>query len=189
MATENKNLSVYDKTKLPNAGAYRFGIVVSQWNDDVTHGLQKGAIDALLDLGAKEENISNFEVPGSFELIYGANQLCKSGKFDVVIVIGCVIRGETAHFDYVCQGVTQGIKDLNVQQDIPVTRSIQPNYKLVTTGRQSIDRNRFSFSINNSAGTPVVINVEVHSAGAVALSFQDISLDTHGHGGGGGGSI
>lgn len=76
-----------------------------------------------------------------------------------------------------------------VQQDIPVTRSIQPNFKLVTTGRQTIDRNKFSFSINNSAGTPVVINVEVHSAGAVALSFQDISLDTHGHGGGGGGSI
>lgn len=136
MATENKNLSVYDKTKLPNAGAYRFGIVVSQWNDDVTHGLQKGAIDALLDLGAKEENISNFEVPGSFELIYGANQLCKSGKFDVVIVIGCVIRGETAHFDYVCQGVTQGIKDLNVQQDIPVIFCVLTD----ENKQQSLDR-------------------------------------------------
>lgn len=136
MATENKNLSVYDKTKLPNAGAYRFGIVVSQWNDDVTHGLRKGAIDALLDLGAKEENISNFEVPGSFELIYGANQLCKSGKFDVVIVIGCVIRGETAHFDYVCQGVTQGIKDLNVQQDIPVIFCVLTD----ENKQQSLDR-------------------------------------------------
>ena len=136
MATENKNLSVYDKTKLPNAGAYRFGIVVSQWNDDVTHGLQKGAIDALLDLGAKEENISNFEVPGSFELIYGANQLCKSGKFNAVIVIGCVIRGETAHFDYVCQGVTQGIKDLNVQQDIPVIFCVLTD----ENKQQSLDR-------------------------------------------------
>lgn len=136
MATENKNLSVYDKTTLPNAEAFRFGIVVSQWNNHITHGLQKGAIDALLDLGAKEENISNFEVPGSFELIYGANQLCKSQKFDAIIVIGCVIRGETAHFDYVCQGVTQGIKDLNVQQDIPVIFCVLTD----ENEQQSIDR-------------------------------------------------
>lgn len=72
-----------------------------------------------------------------------------------------------------------------VQQDIPVTRTVQPNFKLVTTGRQAIDRNKFAISIINTAGTTVVINVEVHSAGAVALAFQDISLDEHGHGGGG----
>ena len=136
MATENKNLSVYDKTTLPNAEAFRFGIVVSQWNNHITHGLQKGAIDALLDLGAKEENITNFDVPGSFELIYGANQLCKTQKFDAVIVIGCVIRGETAHFDYVCQGVTQGIKDLNAQQDIPVIFCVLTD----ENEQQSIDR-------------------------------------------------
>ena len=136
MATENKILSIYDKTKLPNAEPFRFGIVVSQWNDDVTHGLQRGAVEALIDLGAKKENISSFEVPGSFELIYGANQLCKSGKFDAVIVIGCVIRGETAHFDYVCQGVTQGIKDLNVQQDIPVIFCVLTD----ENKQQSLDR-------------------------------------------------
>lgn len=120
VATENKNLSVYDKTKLPSAEAYRFGIVVSQWNDHITHNLQKAAIETLIDLGAKEENIQSFEVPGSFELIFSASQLCKKGNYDAIIAIGSVIRGETAHFDYVCQGVTQGIKDLNVQQDIPV---------------------------------------------------------------------
>jgi 6,7-dimethyl-8-ribityllumazine synthase len=136
VATENKNLSVYDKTKLPNAEAYRFGIVVSQWNEQVTHGLQKGAIEALLDLGATSENIHNFEVPGSFELIYGANQLCKTGKYDAVIVIGCVIRGETAHFDYVCQGVTQGIKDLNAQQDTPVIFCVLTD----ENEQQSLDR-------------------------------------------------
>lgn len=136
MATENKNLSAYDKNNLPNAEAYRFGIVVSQWNNHITHNLQKGAIDALIDLGAKEENISSFEVPGSFELIYGASQLCKKGNFDAVIVIGSVIRGETAHFDYVCQGVTQGIKDLNVQQEIPVIFCVLTD----DTEQQSIDR-------------------------------------------------
>lgn len=136
MATENKNLSAYDKNTLPNAEAFRFGIVVSQWNNHITHNLQKGAIDALMDLGAKPENIQSFEVPGSFELIYGASQLCKKGNFDAVIVIGSVIRGETAHFDYVCQGVTQGIKDLNVQQDIPVIFCVLTD----DTEQQSLDR-------------------------------------------------
>lgn len=136
MATENKNLSAYDKNTLPNAEAFRFGIVVSQWNNHITHNLQKGAIDALMDLGAKPENIQSFEVPGSFELIYGASQLCKKGNFDAVIVIGSVIRGETAHFDYVCQGVTQGIKDLNVQQDIPVIFCVLTD----DTEKQSLDR-------------------------------------------------
>lgn len=136
MATENKNLSNYDKTKLPNAEASRFGIVVSQWNNHITQNLQKGAIETLLDLGAKEENISSHEVPGSFELIYGASQLCKRGEVDAVIVIGSVIRGETSHFDYVCEGVTQGIKDLNVKYDIPVIFCVLTD----DNEQQSLDR-------------------------------------------------
>lgn len=136
MATENKNLSVYDKNKIPSAEAYRFGIVVSQWNNHITHNLQKGAVDTLIDLGAKPENVSVFNVPGSFELIYGANQLCKSKNYDAVIVIGSVIRGETAHFDYVCQGVTQGIKDLNIQYDTPVVFCVLTD----DNEQQSIDR-------------------------------------------------
>lgn len=136
MATENKNLSAYDKTKTPSAEAYRFGIVVSQWNSHITHNLQKGAVETLLDLGAKKENISIFEVPGSFELIFGASQLCKKGDYDAVIVIGSVIRGETAHFDYVCQGVTQGVKDLNVQHDTPVIFCVLTD----DNEQQSIDR-------------------------------------------------
>ncbi|SMC31746.1 6,7-dimethyl-8-ribityllumazine synthase [Moheibacter sediminis] len=136
MATENKNLSNYDKTQLPNAEASRFGIVVSQWNSHITHNLQKGAIETLIDLGAKEENISSHEVPGSFELIYGANQLCKRGEVDAVIVIGSVIRGETSHFDYVCEGVTQGIKDLNIKYNIPVIFCVLTD----DNEQQSLDR-------------------------------------------------
>lgn len=136
MATENKNLSTYDKTKLPNAEAFRFGIVVSQWNSHITHNLEKGAIKTLLDLGAKKENIAQFQVPGSFELIYGASQLCKSENYDAIIVIGSVIRGETAHFDYVCQGVTQGVKDLNIQYNTPVIFCVLTD----DNEQQSLDR-------------------------------------------------
>jgi 6,7-dimethyl-8-ribityllumazine synthase len=136
VATENKNLSLYDKSQLPHAETFRFGIVVSQWNAHITHNLQKGIVDTLLDLGAKEENIFSYEVPGSFELIYGSGQLCKSKKFDAIIAVGSVIRGETAHFDYVCQGVTQGIKDLNIQYDTPVIFCVLTD----DNEQQSIDR-------------------------------------------------
>lgn len=119
MATENKNLSNYDKNKLPSAEPYTFGIVVSEWNDHITHALRDGAIATLLDLGAVEENILVIDVPGSFELVYGSKIMCEN-FVDAVIAIGSVIRGETSHFDYVCQGVTQGIKDLNVAYDVPV---------------------------------------------------------------------
>lgn len=136
MATENKNLSQYDKSQLPNAEAFRFGIVVSQWNNHITHNLEKGAVKALIDLGAKKENILQYKVPGSFELIYGASQLCKKREVDTVIVIGSVIRGETAHFDYVCQGVTQGIKDLNIQYDVPVIFCVLTD----DNEQQSLDR-------------------------------------------------
>jgi len=136
VATENKNLSEYDKSQLPSAETFRFGIVVSQWNKHITHNLQKGAVETLEDLGAKKENIFSYEVPGRFELIYGASRLCKKGEVDAVIVIGSVIRGETAHFDYVCQGVTQGIKDLNIQYDIPVIFCVLTD----NNQQQSIDR-------------------------------------------------
>lgn len=136
MSTKDKSLSGYDKSTIPSAETKRFGIVVSQWNDHITHNLQRGAIDALLDLGAKQENIISYEVPGSFELIYGAAQLCKKKEYDAIIVLGSVIRGETPHFDFICEGVTAGIKDLNIQYDTPVI------FGLLTDNneQQAIDR-------------------------------------------------
>ncbi|MXV37369.1 6,7-dimethyl-8-ribityllumazine synthase [Flavobacteriaceae bacterium Ap0902] len=119
MATENKNLSAYDKDNLPSAEPYVFGIVVSEWNNHITYALRDGAIETLLDLGADESNIITANVPGSFELVFGGKLMCEQ-YVDAVIVIGSVIRGETAHFDYVCQGVTHGIKDLNIEYDTPV---------------------------------------------------------------------
>jgi 6,7-dimethyl-8-ribityllumazine synthase len=136
MATANKNLSNYDKNSIPNANEFRFGIVVSQWNDHITNGLYHGALEALLDCGAKQENIIKWNVPGSFELIYGAQRMIATQQVDAVITIGCVIKGETMHFEFVCEGVTQGIKDLNLKSDIPVI------FCLLTDNneQQSIDR-------------------------------------------------
>jgi len=137
MATSTKNLSTYDKTTIPNAKDFRFGIVVSEWNDSITHNLFQGAFDAFTDCGTLKENIVRWDVPGSFELIYGAKKMQQSyDMLDAIIVIGVVIQGETKHFDFVCEGVTQGIKDLNIQSDIPVIFCVLTD----NTMQQSIDR-------------------------------------------------
>lgn len=151
MATANKNLSQYDKSKLPNAKDFRFGIVVSEWNDHITEGLYNGVIVALLDCGAVQENIIRWNVPGSFELVYGAQRMIVTQEVNVVIAIGCVIKGETMHFEFVCEGVTQGIKDLNVQTDVPVI------FCLLTDNneQQSIDR---SGGIQGNKGTEAAIS-------------------------------
>lgn len=120
MATENKNLSIYDKATIPNAKDLRFGIVVSEWNSEITEGLYHGALDALIDCGAVTDNVIRWNVPGSFELPYGCKKLLVSEKVDAVIAIGSVIQGETKHFDFVCSATAQGIMDLNTQTDIPV---------------------------------------------------------------------
>ncbi len=120
MATANKNLSVYDKTIIPNAKDFRFGIVVSEWNDEITEGLYKGAFEALLDCGAQKDQIIRWDVPGSFELTFGAKKMLTTQKLDAVIAIGSVIQGETKHFDFVCSATAQGVKDLNVIYDTPV---------------------------------------------------------------------
>ena len=134
MATTN--LSYYDKDTIPNAKDFRFGIVVSEWNPDITRNLQKGAIETLIDCGAKEENIISWDVPGSFELVYGAKKMIESQNLDAIIAVGNVIQGETKHFDFVCEGVTQGIIDLNVKYDTPVIFCVLTD----NTRQQSIER-------------------------------------------------
>ncbi|QEE49538.1 6,7-dimethyl-8-ribityllumazine synthase [Flavobacterium alkalisoli] len=136
MATANKNLSQYDKNTIPNAKNFRFGIVVSEWNESITENLCKGAIEALLENGVSEDNIVKWDVPGSFELIYGSKRMIDTQNVDAVIAIGSVIQGETKHFDFVCEAVSQGIKDLNVQTDIPVVFCVLTDNTL----QQAIDR-------------------------------------------------
>lgn len=135
MATAN--LSEYDKNSIPNANEFRFGIVVSEWNDQITEGLFRGAYETLLEHGVEEKKIERWNVPGSFELIYGCKKMQESfDMLDAIIAIGSVIQGETKHFDFVCEGVTQGIKDLNVQNDIPVIFCVLTDNNM----QQSIDR-------------------------------------------------
>lgn len=120
MATNLHNLSEYNIKSVPSATGMRFGIVVSEWNNSITGALLEGAQSTLLKHGVSEEDIIVMTVPGSFELIFGASQMAKSGKVDGVIAIGCVIRGDTPHFDYICDGTTQGLAELNTTGNIPV---------------------------------------------------------------------
>ena len=98
----------------------RFGIITTEWNNHITDKLLSGAIDELTAQGVDKSNITTKRVPGSFELVYAAQQLAKYGHVNGIIIIGCVIRGDTPHFDYICQGVTQGIAQLNATSNIPV---------------------------------------------------------------------
>jgi 6,7-dimethyl-8-ribityllumazine synthase len=150
MATANKNLSNYDKNTIPSAKNFRFGIVVSEWNPEITQGLFSGAETALLDCGALPNNIIRWDVPGSFELVFGAKKMIETQNLDAIIVIGCVIKGETMHFEFVCDGVTQGVKDLNIKYDVPVI------FCLLTDNneQQSIDR---SGGIHGNKGTEAAI--------------------------------
>ena len=119
MATKNKNLSDYDPLTLPDVSKFRFGIVVSEWNHNITEGLYQGAQEVLTNHGVLLNNIIRWDVPGSFELIYGCKKM-QEQMVNAVIAIGSVIQGETKHFDFVCEAVSQGIKDLNVMRETPV---------------------------------------------------------------------
>ena len=123
MATVGKNLSSYDSNELPNGARFKVGIVVSEWNKEFTEAMMRGAVEVLLQAGVPENSITVKWVPGSYELPLGAQMMLESKKLDLdgVIVIGSVIRGETAHFDYVCSAAAQGIKDVNLKTGKPVS--------------------------------------------------------------------
>ena len=139
MATSN--LSAYDKATIPNAKHLRFGIVVSEWNSEITQNLYKGALQTLVDNGASVANIFSQNVPGSFELIYGCKHVLENYEVDAVIAIGCVIQGETKHFDFVCGAVSQGIKDLNLQYNSPTIFCVLTD----NTKQQSLERSGGKF--------------------------------------------
>ena len=119
MATNLKNLSEFDPTIVPPSKNMRFGIVVAEWNSEITESLLKGAYDTLMKAGTSEGNILVQHVPGSFELTFAARILAEQMKPDAIICLGCVIQGETRHFDFICQSVTHGITELNLRFPIP----------------------------------------------------------------------
>ena len=133
------DLSKYDANQLPSAdvlGRQRYALVVADWNSEITYAMAQGAIETFLKHGVQEDNIDVMHVPGTVELTFGAARIMKEERVDAVIVIGCVIQGETPHFDYVCQSVTQGVAALNAQGKVPVIFSVLT----VLNQQQALDR-------------------------------------------------
>ncbi|WP_293928548.1 6,7-dimethyl-8-ribityllumazine synthase [Sphingobacterium sp. UBA6320] len=136
MASSIKNLSDFSHIKVANANPFKFGIVVAQWNAEITGALLNGAISGLEKHGAQEENIKIIEVPGSFELITGADILLRDDSLDAIICLGCVIQGETRHFDFICDAVANGISNVALKYNKPVI------FGVLTTDnqQQALDR-------------------------------------------------
>ncbi len=136
MASSLKNLSSYDAEKIPSAEGMRIGVVVSEWNTEVTEALFSGVSETLLKFGASESDIVRRNVPGSFELTLGAQLLAERNEFDAIICLGVVVQGETKHFDFICDAVAKGITDLNIKYNLPVIFGVlTPN-----TMQQALDR-------------------------------------------------
>lgn len=119
MATVNKNLSDYNPKQVPSAANLSFAIVTAQWNEEITFALRDGCIKGLIDNNCLEENILCYIVPGAFELCSGA-KWALGQNVDAVICIGCVIKGETKHDEYISNAVAKGLMDLNTSQNVPV---------------------------------------------------------------------
>ena len=108
MATKNTNLSFFASEDVPKCDSLSFGIVVSEWNESITSSLYKGAYDTLIECGVSIDNISTYNVPGSFELVFGAKIAAKK-KPNAIICLGSIIKGETKHFDFVRNSVSLGL--------------------------------------------------------------------------------
>ena len=136
MASSVKNLSDYTSKNVKNISESKFAIVVSEWNEEVTEALYQGAYETLISHGAKKENILRKSVPGSFELSLAAQWMAKEEIIDAVICIGCVVQGETKHFDFICDAVAHGITNVSLKYDKPVIFGVlTPN-----TQKQALDR-------------------------------------------------
>ena len=135
MATNINNNFDLDSNNLSNIDKIKFGIVVSNWNKNITDNLYDGAFNTLLKYGANENNIKKLEVPGSFELVYGCKKM-QNENLDVIIAIGCVIKGETDHYDYICSSVSNGIAQLNIINDTPIVFCVLTDHNI----EQSISR-------------------------------------------------
>ncbi len=131
------NLSDYDPTAVPDGASYSIGVIAAEWNAEITDAMLKGAVDTLLEHGVKEENLLVRRVPGTFELSYAAQWMLENNdELDAVICIGCVIQGETRHFEFICQAVSQGITNVSLQNNVPVIFSVLT----CDTMEQALDR-------------------------------------------------
>ena len=136
MATSLKNLSDYSSANIANISSRKFAIIVSEWNVEVTEALYQGAYQTLLKEGAVVENIIRKNVPGSYKLSLAAQWMAQQAEIDAVICLGCVIQGETRHFDFICNAVAYGLTEVALKYNKPVIFGVlTPN-----TQQQAMDR-------------------------------------------------
>ncbi len=163
MATQLKSLSDFSHTTIPSAAPFRFAIVTAQWNAGITGALYQGALDFLIKHGALPENILSLTVPGSFELTSGADMVLNNKRADAVICLGCVIKGETPHFDYICSAVAHGITNVSLKHHTPVI------FGVLTTNDQEQAHDRAGGKHGNKG----------EEAAATAILMADLQNNLH----------
>ena len=156
MATAYHNLSEYDINSMPDASDMKVAIAAAEWNSEITDALLKGAVDTLKRNGVKQENIYVARVPGTVELTFASQQMAEFYQPDAVIAIGCVVRGDTPHFDYVCQSVTQGITHLNTPFGTPFI------FGVLTTNTMEQARERAGGRLGNKGDGAAVAAIKMH---------------------------
>ena len=156
MATAYHNLSEYDINSMPDASDMKVAIAAAEWNSEITDALLKGAVDTLKPNGVKQENMYVARVPGTVELTFASQQMAEFYQPDAVIAIGCVVRGDTPHFDYVCQSVTQGITHLNTLFGIPFI------FGVLTTNTMEQARERAGGRLGNEGDEAAVAAIKMH---------------------------
>ena len=157
MATAYQNLSSYDASKVPDATNMRVAIVVAEWNESITEKLLEGACNTLEKHGVKSEDIYVSHVPGTFELTFGAQQMAEHYQPDAVIAIGCVVRGDTPHFDYICEGVTVGLTKLNTLYSIPFI------FGVLTTNDMQQALDRAGGKLGNKGDEAAITAIKMHN--------------------------
>lgn len=165
MASSEKNLSEFDFSKIPSAKDLQFGIVIADWNPEITQMLHKGVIDTLIANGASIDNIETIHVPGSFELPLGAQILLEpdDNDFDAIICIGCIIQGETRHFEFISNSVAQGIMNVGLHYHTPVI------FGVLTTDSKEQARDRAGGKYGNK-GVEAAVS-------AIKMAYLNLQLD------------
>lgn len=172
MANVSDNVQVF-MAGMPSAEhckKLRVGIVAAEWNDNIISPLLQGAIDTLSENGVCPENIFVSRVPGTVELTYGAKRIIDSLSPDAVIVLGCVVRGDTPHFDYVCDSVTHGVTELNLRERVPVI------FGVITTNNMEQALDRAGGKVGNKGSECAATALKMTALKATALNGEEISL-------------
>jgi len=161
MSSSGKNISEYELDSIPTGKGYKFAVIVSEWNIEITQNLFLGIIKTLVKKEVLEQDIHRYNVPGSFELVYGAKFAQKKNSYNAIIAVGCIVKGETSHFDFISNSVSNGIKDLNVKGNVPVIFCVLTDNNI----SQSIER---SGGIHGNKG----IEAAVSALKMASLNFQ-----------------